>query len=65
MSAPGGPSARLLVPEPAEIVEKHSFASDIHTYRLRLLDPAARPRFDFAPGQFNMVYVPGVGEVAI
>jgi NAD(P)H-flavin reductase len=54
-----------LVPEPAEIVEKRSFASGIHSYRLRLLDPAARPRFDFAPGQFNMVGVAGVGEVAI
>ncbi len=26
---------------------------------------ARAPRFDFVPGQFNMVYVPGVGEVAI
>jgi len=54
-----------LLPEPAQIVEKRSFAPDIHSYRLRLLDPAARLRFDFAPGQFNMVYAPGVGEVAI
>ena len=42
-----------------------SFGSDLHAYRMRLVDPAARPRFDFQPGQFNMVYVPGVGEVAI
>jgi NAD(P)H-flavin reductase len=54
-----------LVPEPAQIVEKRSFGPDLHAYRLRLCDPAARPRFDFIPGQFNMVYVPGVGEVAI
>jgi NAD(P)H-flavin reductase len=53
------------VPEPARIVEKRSFGPHIHAYRLRLLDPGARPRFDFAPGQFNMVYAPGVGEVAI
>jgi len=58
-------SARALVPEPAEIVEKRSFGPDIHAYRMRLCDPAARPRFDFMQGQFNMVYVPGVGEVAI
>jgi sulfhydrogenase subunit gamma (sulfur reductase) len=57
--------AGFLVPEPAEIVEKHSFGSEIHAYSLRLLDPAARARFDFVPGQFNMVYAPGVGEVAI
>ena len=54
-----------LRPEPVQIVEKRTFGSDIHAYRMRLLDPAARPRFDFLPGQFNMVYVPGVGEVAI
>jgi len=58
-------AARYLAPEPAEIVEKRSFAPDIHAYRLRLLDPTARLRFDFMPGQFNMVYVPGVGEIAI
>lgn len=58
-------SARALVPEPAEIVEKRSFGPQIHVFRLRLSDPAARPRFDFEQGQFNMVSVPGVGEVAI
>jgi NAD(P)H-flavin reductase len=53
------------MPEPAEIVETHSFGPKIRRYGLRLLDRGARPRFDFVPGQFNMVYVPGVGEVAI
>jgi len=64
VSAAAGVSSAL-APEPAEIVEKHSYGSEIHTCRLRLADPAARLRFDFVPGQFNMVYVPGVGEVAI
>ncbi|MDJ0864623.1 MAG: FAD/NAD(P)-binding protein [Myxococcota bacterium] len=63
MSAPALPHPML--PEPARIVEKRSFGADIHAYSLRLLDPAARPRFDFLPGQFNMVSVAGVGEVAI
>ena len=54
-----------LLPEPAEILEMRSFGVDLHAYRMRLVDPTARPRFDFRPGQFNMVYVPGVGEVAI
>jgi sulfhydrogenase subunit gamma (sulfur reductase) len=53
-----------LLPEPARIVEKRSFGSDIHAYRLEL-DARARERFAFSPGQFNMVYAPGVGEVAI
>lgn len=55
----------LLTPHPAEIVEKRSFGKSVHAYGLRLLDPASRACFDFVPGQFNMVYVPGVGEVAI
>lgn len=64
MTAPARIASPLL-PEPAEILEKRSFGPDLHAYRMRLLDPAARPRFDFLPGQFNMVYMPGVGEVAI
>ncbi len=55
----------VLIPVPAEIVTKQSFGPDIHAYQLRLLEPESRPRFDFVPGQFNMLYVPGVGEVAI
>jgi len=62
--APTAPPSALL-PEPAAIVEKRSFGPAIHAYRLRLQDPSARPRFDFQPGQFNMVTAPGVGEVAI
>lgn len=58
-------AAGYLVPEPAQIVERDSYGSGIHAFRLRICDPAARPRFDFMPGQFNMVYAPGVGEVAI
>jgi sulfhydrogenase subunit gamma (sulfur reductase) len=58
-------SARALLPEPAEIVEKRSFGPQIHVFGLRLTDPSVRPRFDFQQGQFNMVSVPGVGEVAI
>lgn len=58
-------SARALLPEPAEIVEKRSFGPHVHAFRLRLCDPGGRPRFDFLPGQFNMLYAPGVGEVAI
>lgn len=54
-----------MLPEPAVIVAKRSFGPEIRSYRLRLLDPTARPRFDFLPGNFNMVYAPGVGEVAI
>ena len=50
---------------PATIVEKIQEAEDIHTYRLQLNDEDTRRNFRFAPGQFNMVYLFGVGEVAI
>jgi sulfhydrogenase subunit gamma (sulfur reductase) len=49
----------------AEIVEKIEEAERIYTFRLRLADPAVRREYRFAPGQFNMVYAFGVGEVAI
>jgi NAD(P)H-flavin reductase len=51
--------------QPATIVEKISEAEDIETFRLRFINQATRRGFRFAPGQFNMVYAFGVGEVAI
>ncbi len=54
-----------LVPEPARVVERREPAPDIVVLRLALGTQDARRRFDFQPGQFNMVYAPGVGEVAI
>lgn len=53
------------LPHPAEIIEKHKDAGNIFTYRLRIVDPQMRRAFSFQPGQFNMVYVFGVGDVAI
>ena len=59
------PQLAPMCPEPAEIVDKRFFGGDLYSYRLRLVEPGARERFAFQPGQFNMVYAPGVGEVAI
>ncbi|MBH0197272.1 MAG: FAD/NAD(P)-binding protein, partial [Nitrospira sp.] len=50
---------------PATIVEKIREAEDINTYRLQLVDEQTRQHFRFNAGQFNMVYLFGVGEVAI
>lgn len=50
---------------PATIVEKLRETEDIHTCRLRLNDEEVRRNFRFTAGQFNMVYLFGVGEVAI
>jgi sulfhydrogenase subunit gamma (sulfur reductase) len=50
---------------PASIVCKTKEAEDIHTFRLQFVDEAMRQSYRFAAGQFNMVYLFGVGEVAI
>lgn len=50
---------------PAKIQMKRRESDDIDTYRFRLVDPAVRRAYRFSAGQFNMVYVFGVGEVAI
>ena len=35
------------------------------TYRLQLVDQDLRRAYRWAPGQFNMLYIPGIGEAAI
>jgi NAD(P)H-flavin reductase len=37
----------------------------VATYHLRFRDDALHRRYRFQPGQFNMLYLPGVGEIAI
>ncbi|HLG22985.1 MAG TPA: FAD/NAD(P)-binding protein [Candidatus Manganitrophaceae bacterium] len=53
------------IPHPADIVEKRREARGIYTYRLRFQEEALRRAFQFQPGQFNMVYAFGAGEVPI
>ncbi|HKJ08996.1 MAG TPA: FAD/NAD(P)-binding protein [Gammaproteobacteria bacterium] len=53
------------LPHRAEIVERIEEASDVFTLRLRLTDNDTRRSYRFAPGQFNMLYLYGVGEVPI
>lgn len=53
------------VPHLAEIVEVHRETRGVYTYRLRFREEEMRRSYRFLPGQFNMVYVFGVGEVAI
>jgi NAD(P)H-flavin reductase len=50
---------------PATIVDKKQESTDIVTFRLQLKDPQQQKQFCFQAGQFNMLYVFGVGEVAI
>ncbi len=53
------------LPRTAEIVERVEEARDIFTLRLRLCEAAAHAAYRFRPGQFNMLYLFGVGEVPI
>ena len=53
------------VPLAARVAERIEETRDIFTLRLRLCDDATHDAYDFAPGQFNMLYLHGVGEVAI
>ena len=52
-------------PHEAEIVERIQESPTIFTIRLRFIDPELRAAYRFAPGQFNMLYLYGVGEVPI
>lgn len=49
----------------ATIVDKTREAESINTYRLRFVEEQVARSFRFAAGQFNMIYLFGVGEVAI
>ena len=53
------------LPYEAEIVERIDETPSIFTLRLRFTDPAVHEAYTFAPGQFNMLYLHGVGEVPI
>lgn len=57
--------ANPYVPREAEVVERIQESRGIFTLRLRLTDPRAHAAFRFAPGQFNMLSLYGVGEVPI
>lgn len=53
------------LPMEAEVVEFIEESPTIFTLRLRLTDPQQNQLYSFQPGQFNMLYLHGVGEVAI
>jgi NAD(P)H-flavin reductase len=49
----------------ATIERVSSEAPGVNTYDLRIEDQDGAERWSFAPGQFNMLYFPGIGEAAI
>jgi NAD(P)H-flavin reductase len=50
---------------PARILEVREENFNTRTYTLQFVDEQIRKMYRFAPGQFNMLYVPGVGDAAI
>jgi sulfhydrogenase subunit gamma (sulfur reductase) len=53
------------LPMEAEVVARDQETRDMFTLRLRLTDRGEREAYRFAPGQFNMLDVPGVGAVPV
>lgn len=50
---------------PARVTDIKEEAYAIATYSLVFEDEALRESYSFRPGQFNMVYLPGIGEAPI
>jgi sulfhydrogenase subunit gamma (sulfur reductase) len=57
--------SRLQIPQEAQVVARIEESPSIFTLRLRFTDPQVHAAYSFLPGQFNMLYLYGVGEVAI
>lgn len=53
------------LPHEAVIVERADESATVFTLKLRFTDAAQQRSYRYAPGQFNMLYLYGVGEVAI
>ncbi len=49
----------------ARIIERRIEAEGIYSFVMQFVDPQVRKAYRFAPGQFNMLYAYGVGEVPI
>ncbi len=53
------------LPIPAKILGVEVENDNTRSYRVQIVDKGLRRLYRWAPGQFNMLYVPGVGEAAI
>lgn len=51
--------------QPARIAAITQEVAGVATYHLRFVDPEVNAAYRFRAGQFNMLYLPGVGEIAI
>jgi NAD(P)H-flavin reductase len=46
----------------SEITSIHRLTEHENLYRIQIIDPVEREQFDFKPGQFLMLEIPGIGE---
>ena len=53
------------IPLQAEIVRRTQESPSVFSLGLRLSDPTQHAAYRFEPGQFNMLYLYGVGEIPI
>ena len=53
------------LPHVAEVIERIQETPTIFTLRLRFIDEKRQENYQFKPGQFNMLYLHGVGEIPI
>lgn len=58
-------TAGSMLPQPARVTKIKEEAYAIATYTLLFEDEKRRQKYQFRPGQFNMLYLPGIGEVPI
>lgn len=58
-------ASNAYLPREAEIVKRVQESRTIFTLHLRFTDPEIHQNYTYNPGQFNMLYLYGVGEVAI
>jgi len=65
MPPPTVPVLAPFHPHCARVVSIRQESPGIATYELTFDDVATRGRYRFSPGQFNMLYLPGIGESAI
>ncbi|MCW8874807.1 MAG: Ni/Fe hydrogenase subunit gamma, partial [Gammaproteobacteria bacterium] len=56
---------RYRLPFDAEVAERVQEAADVFSLYLRIPDPDLARDYAFVPGQFNMLYLHGVGEIPI
>jgi len=56
---------KFTLPHTVEVVERIQETPTIFTLRLRFVDQKQQQDYRFQPGQFNMLYLHGIGEIPI